>query len=372
MFHGSSRSLLISVILLAFAGGAAFAGDGDLFEAVRENDAARVRALIDADADVNAYDDQWATPLYYAVLGTHARIVRLLVGSGADFHRSIIPEGPGYRWGSDALSMALSIGAAETVDVLLEFGADPATLERYGNYQVGEALYREDPVALEHAFTFTRTGHPNLVMFLHYPVASREIRAVIDAKFPEIVEGSYTTLDALIALQDAYLASYSPVPDLQLPLASSVLEDPGIPDRYSAGKAVDGALSTSWVEGVEGPGVGEQLAFLISRETSVIEIFPGYGDERYFIPNNRLCRANLTIYVFVAGVTEKAVIFSVKQLLHTELEFDDRPAIQEFEVELPEIDVLPQFGTVFAVIEIVDVYPGTRWDDTCIAEVRVR
>ncbi|MCK4515561.1 MAG: ankyrin repeat domain-containing protein [Spirochaetaceae bacterium] len=372
MFHGSSRSLLVFAVLLAFVGGAVFAGDGDLFEAVRENDAARVRALIDAGADVNAYDDQWATPLYYAVLGTHAKIVRLLLGSSADPHRSIVPEGPGFPWGSDAIALALSIGATEIVDVLLESGADPATLEHYRNHRVGGALYRGDPIALGQAFASTRAGHPNLLVFLHYPLASREVRAAIDAQFPEIEEGSYTALDALIALKDSPLASFFPVPDLQLPLASSVLEDSGIPDRYSADKAVDDTLSTSWVEGVEGPGVGEQLAFLISRETSVIEIFPGYGDERYFIPNNRLRRANLTIYVFVAGVTEKAVVFSVEQLLHAELEFDDRPAIQEFEVELPEIDVLPQFGTVFAVIEIVDVYPGTRWDDTCIAEVRVR
>jgi len=247
MLHGSLRPLLISAILLAFVGGAAFAGDGDLFEAVRENDAARVRVLIDAGVDVNAYDDQWASALYYAVSGSHAEIVRLLLGAGADLNRGIIPEGPGFPWGSDALALALSIGATEVVDILLESGAAPATLERYSNHSVGKALHRADPIALEQAFAYARMSTPNLWVFLHYPVANREVRAVIDSQFPAIVDGSYTALDALIALKDAPIVSYFPVPDVQLPLASSVLEDPGIQDRYSADKAVDEALSTSWV-----------------------------------------------------------------------------------------------------------------------------
>lgn len=372
MFQSISRPLLISIIILALTTGITFAADSDLFEAVKENNLVRVQALIDAGTDVNAYDNQYASPLYYAISESHTEIVRLLLGAGADPHRGIIPEGPGFSWGSDALSLALSIGSSELVDVLLKSGADPATLERYRNHRVGKALYRADPAALEQAFLFAGTGHPSLLVFLHYPVASREIRAVLDSHFPEIKKGTYTVLNSLIALKDAPLASYFPVPDLQLPLASSVLEDPEIPDWYSADKAIDDDLSTSWVEGVEGPGVGEQLAFLVNREMSVIEIFPGYGSEGYFSQNNRLHRANLTIYLLVKGITERAIVFSVEQLLNIELQFDDRPATQQFKLELPDIDVPPQFGTVFAVLEIVDVYPGTKWDDTCIAEVQTK
>lgn len=51
--------------------------------------------------------------------------------------------------------------------------------------------------------------------------------------------------------------------------------------------------------------------------------FAGYGDERYLIPNNRLRRASLTIYILITGETERAVVFSVEQLLHKELRFDD-------------------------------------------------
>ena len=133
------------------------------------------------------------------------------------------------------------------------------------------------------------------------------------------------------------------------PSASSVFP----PDRwgtYHALSAIDGTLSTPWVEGVAGPGIGEwiMLTFPGTIEVHRIGLDVGYDrDEDIFFANNRLKRATIT---FSNGD-------------HIELAFFDTRGVQMR-------DIAPVATTSVKVV-IDEVYPGSRYEDTCLAEIEV-
>jgi hypothetical protein len=145
------------------------------------------------------------------------------------------------------------------------------------------------------------------------------------------------------------------------PSASSVLPS----DRwgtYHAWSAVDGLLSTPWTEGVDGPGVGEwiQLDFPGTIEVHSIGIAVGYDrdeddqlrDPSVFQANNRLKRATL---VFSNGE-------------QVELSFADERGVQQ--VSLARAPG-PSIQTTYVRVVIEEVYPGSTYDDTCLAEIEV-
>ena len=103
-----------------------------LHEAVMgRGDSAVVAALIEAGADVNAAGDldrmlhPAATPLYWAVSANpHPAVPELLVRAGADVNA---------RGGSEWTPLHLAaLRNPVLFPVLLELGADPEALDRYG------------------------------------------------------------------------------------------------------------------------------------------------------------------------------------------------------------------------------------------------
>jgi hypothetical protein len=120
--------------------------------------------------------------------------------------------------------------------------------------------------------------------------------------------------------------------------------------EYDPPKAVDGRLSTSWVEGVTGPGIGEWLRLDFDRKICVVRLGLDVGydrDDRTFFGNYRVRRVGLS---FSDGDTKH-------------IEFKDQRGIQYVE--------LPSIVTASIVIKTEDVYPRSKWDDTCTAEVQV-
>jgi len=136
--------------------------------------------------------------------------------------------------------------------------------------------------------------------------------------------------------------------------ASSALAStkPGV---YDPQKAIDWQTDTSWVEGVEGPGQGEwlMLTFPGTIEVHTVSIDVGFDrDADVFAQNNRLKTA---ILEFSNGET-------------VTLEFADERGIQE------KVFARAPGGTIettYVKITIVDVYPGSVYDDTCLSEVQV-
>jgi|GEM_PF-5051962 outer membrane protein assembly factor BamE (lipoprotein component of BamABCDE complex) len=117
---------------------------------------------------------------------------------------------------------------------------------------------------------------------------------------------------------------------------------------YGAAFLNDGDTSTPWEEGVEGDGIGEQITYEPESGTKlqVIRIYPGNGrSDKAFQENNR----PKTITLEIDGK---------KQTLN----FDDAGHFYTFSSKKPV--------TAKQVKLIIDsVYPGSKWQDTCISEV---
>lgn len=147
---------LAFALLLAGAPPIDAAADLPLVDAVKAGDAARVRALVDAGADVNAAEPDGATPLHWAAYAGDVEATRLLLDAGA-------VADTGNRYGVRPLSLACLAGSPGVVEALLDAGANPnsiltegetalMTAARSGNVEVVELLLDAgaDPNAHEH------------------------------------------------------------------------------------------------------------------------------------------------------------------------------------------------------------------------------
>jgi len=125
--------------------------------------------------------------------------------------------------------------------------------------------------------------------------------------------------------------------------------------QYQPWMAVDGLLETAWAEGVAGPGTGEWilLTFPGTIDVHSVRVDVGYDrDAGIFAKNNRVKRAT---FVFSSGE-------------QVQLDFSDARGRQEISlVRAPG----PNIETTYVQVVIDEVYPGTRYDDTCLAEIEV-
>lgn len=130
--------------------------------------------------------------------------------------------------------------------------------------------------------------------------------------------------------------------------ASSVIFQEGTDN--SAAKAVDGNEKTSWQEGVNGDGLGESLHFELEKAYNIKYIsfqLGNWNSAEYFDWNNRPKELEITVgditqtITFPDGKTQYWVEFSK-------------------EYAASDIDIV-----------VKDVYKGSKWDDTCIAEIGI-
>ena len=113
-------SLVGAGLLTAVSAGAAPAVP--IVDAVRAEDAAAVRALLEQQVDVNAAEVDGTTALHWAAYQGDVETARLLLAAGAR-------TGVTNRYGVTPLALAAERGEAPIVGALLEAGADPnATL----------------------------------------------------------------------------------------------------------------------------------------------------------------------------------------------------------------------------------------------------
>ncbi|MBN1410669.1 MAG: hypothetical protein JW969_07475 [Spirochaetales bacterium] len=80
----------------------------------------------------------------------------------------------------------------------------------------------------------------------------------------------------------------------QLPAATRAYPDDKW-GKYSAESVFDNKLGTSWVESASGPGVGEQILFVVPSRSNVIRILPGYGRKNIFKVNNRVKKIRMKL-----------------------------------------------------------------------------
>ncbi len=141
----------------------------------------------------------------------------------------------------------------------------------------------------------------------------------------------------------------STFPVFTMAAASSVLP-PEYDSTYVPEHVFDGDIKTAWVEGVSHAGEGEwiQLSAAGIQTVQGIEIVNGYcKSEEIYIKNNRVRDIRIT---FDDGTSET---FSLK---------DDFGRYQNFDFSEPK-------NTTAVKMEILSVYKGVKYQDTCISEV---
>lgn len=102
-----------------------------------------------------------------------------------------------------------------------------------------------------------------------------------------------------------------------------------------------------WVEGVPGYGIGERISFTAE------EIKPIVG---FYFSNGFVSFEKPYLYTQNARV-KKIKVTNENKDFNFVYDIDDTPNLQYFEVKRNTQDL---------IIEILDVYPGTKWEDTAI------
>lgn len=174
--------------------------------------------------------------------------------------------------------------------------------------------------------------------------------------------------------------------------SSTLIENGKIDDFYERKKMFDKDISTSWVEGAAGDGIGEYFLSTISnineygistsfnyrrkRKINIhLNLINGYcKNESLFKKNNRVKKAKITIYDIPlnAGVDTMFVDGEPIIILNDIIELDDSMDSQEFIFETRLANTNSYCTPVVLLkFEILDIYKGSDYDDTAIAEVEL-
>lgn len=151
--------------------------------------------------------------------------------------------------------------------------------------------------------------------------------------------------------------------------------------RHAPGAIADGDPSTAWAEGVEGPGHHEIVVAVGLDPRRPVEIFSGHGKSTALFRQNRRPRR---VRVHLLRSTQPSVatapwegdyeLYSAARVIgRAECTLRDHFGYQPLclpKVENPPVDEATLFEPHAIAIEIIDTYPGTRYPDTCISEVR--
>ena len=140
---------------------------------------------------------------------------------------------------------------------------------------------------------------------------------------------------------------------IEIASASASSELSGANKTYTAGYAFDNNTETSWQEGADGSGIGENISAVFSHSEKVkyISFFlgnwksSGDGVSQKFTENNR----------------PKLVTIAMDGL-ERQLQFPDEQW-QYF------LEISPACETSYIRLTIDDVYAGTKWNDTVIADI---
>lgn len=153
----------------------------------------------------------------------------------------------------------------------------------------------------------------------------------------EAIDGTYIINDII---ELGYIKDYKSI------TSSSYLE------KYPIELAFDFDMKTSWAEGNKKEGIGEwiDIKFDEIRGIHGIDILNGYsGKKELYYANNRVKKIRIE--------------FSDGYSVDKELKNDYPVMLQRVDFERRESD--------FIKITILEVYNGDKYDDTCIAELRI-
>lgn len=149
--------------------------------------------------------------------------------------------------------------------------------------------------------------------------------------------------------------------------------------KYNPGKIHDGDPNTAWVEGAEGQGIGEIIMIPCLDFQKPIQIWSGYGKSNVLFEKNSRPKL-IDVRIFKARLQGASQYGSYYEKFETvfrkDIELEDKNGYQN--LNLPKFSVekyktandQEMDFTYFLGIRIMEVYPGSKWEDTCISEVR--
>lgn len=114
---------------------------------------------------------------------------------------------------------------------------------------------------------------------------------------------------------------------------------------------VDAQLQTCWVEGLLGSGIGEWIKVPLTQEIKLKKIGVSIGydkNENLFYNNNRI----------------KTLKISSNNSFLMNYTFDDNRGLQYITFKNP-------ISVSSLTFEIIDIYKGKKYDDTCLSEIEI-
>ncbi len=140
---------------------------------------------------------------------------------------------------------------------------------------------------------------------------------------------------------------------------------------YGAGSAMDHKPSTAWVEGADGDGIGEIVMVKVDI-TRPVRIWAGFGrSEKLFLANNRPKR--VVVYALEGFGGSGKLLFdfnNIRVIGKREAELKDVNAYQELPLPAYRLSPDPRNDRhTFVAVEILSVYRGNNYRDTCISEI---
>ena len=170
---------------------------------------------------------------------------------------------------------------------------------------------------------------------------------------------------------------------------SSVLIESGYDKSYYEQKNIwDGDIATAWVEGINGNGINEWVIIevdgnyqnldyddnILNKKLSLsLKINNGFcKNEKTFYNNNRVKKAKITIYE-VPLRTGQHKTYALEEpciMYETEIILEDTMNQQNFSFTCsPKAPFLEGHLYLYVQLTILDVYPGEKYQDTCISEM---
>ena len=170
-------------------------------------------------------------------------------------------------------------------------------------------------------------------------------------------------------------------------VSTSFLKEKGKPDDYYAPwRANDNNKNTAWVAGKKG-GIGEKIYIKITGirvdyfRPLVIDfnIINGYvASEELFNFNNRVKKAKLTIYEAswdLCGGFYSTRLSDLAVNNYMIIDLPDTRDAQKIRMKIPAIKSNATRGYAYlfiAELEILEIYKGKKYNDTCISEFNVK
>ncbi len=154
-----------------------------------------------------------------------------------------------------------------------------------------------------------------------------------------------------IRFRDAYASSYCMTPSKD-------------GQTYEPLRAIDGNLTTAWLEGNEGLGIGESISVKFDKTERITRmvLYNGFLNSKYRYAINGKVKSLLIDFndgtrqqadIRVMDVPEEKVPFSNDEMNPTEIVFDHPISASEMK------------------LTILDAVPGTKYDDVCISEIEL-